>query len=100
MPATFSWKPQGHQLFWCESAATAWDELRPALVASWLKFAELMNSEVFPSYGTKSNSSIFATRADLRSCTPTTNILRLLRSKNFSPFPRTISAHDDDFGMA
>jgi hypothetical protein len=45
MSAAFRWE-QRRQFFRCVSEAGSWEELRPALVDSWVRFAELLGSSV------------------------------------------------------
>lgn len=44
MNPSFVWTPSGReaQLFTCVSPARTWDEFMPALVASWVQFAEVL----------------------------------------------------------
>jgi hypothetical protein len=43
---TFTWDTGSRQYLCCVSAARSWAELRPALVAAWVRFADVLSTRV------------------------------------------------------
>jgi hypothetical protein len=59
MTTEFRWQQEKKQLFRCVSDATSWEELRPALVDTWVRFAELLGSSVAPDVRHEINLGFF-----------------------------------------